>query len=707
MTDSDRVPVEEEKKRSFGQEPGDALSREVDGDVERRASQPVFASPADVSRAAPASTPSTSPQTPSKGSGEALLLSALRKSAVASPGLSSNALEGGSVTRPRKPCNCKNSKCLKLYCDCFAAGTYCNGCHCTNCLNLPAYDTLRQNAIRTSLERNPHAFRSKVVTLEYDTSSKDTASRQNCAATAAAAKSADVAPEDSSEPVQEQVPGEEASSTSTQPRTTGTTTQRHAQHIKGCSCLRSLCLKKYCECFQNGVYCSASCRCSNCRNFEGSAELSQARERLVLAELGISFSHQKGASGTPTKSSLVGVVESGLLSEESVRNIGLEGILEKVQSLRKRTPGESNAQSTGSSKSHRAKRSETSRRTSYAQTSNGSTVESSPRTPTAKLRNSFMATDTGTPHRSPVATPSGGNLRTGCESERSEHEVSNDSPSNMEAWHRHSPQSHRSSEASPSPSPSSLSAPASLADRASLPEQRARQRNGVAGIGRASSMTRMSKRNASRAVLSGQRRRLDSGHSPGALCASPSYASAGTVVGMASLVSPCKTCALTAPQEYAAITATTATTGMKLGVRGAPQTFMNVADVRNPAFFYPPMADYPEATANNPRAIDLSEAMCRQYPTLRGRPQLLSTPSTPPSRAAATAANIASFSAVNAGLRNGAILRLPAGKRADANDIAGEQNVPGIARTSRAYGTASWEEQIAADALQHLKNQSS
>jgi hypothetical protein len=26
MTDSDRVPVEEEKKRSFGQEPGDALS---------------------------------------------------------------------------------------------------------------------------------------------------------------------------------------------------------------------------------------------------------------------------------------------------------------------------------------------------------------------------------------------------------------------------------------------------------------------------------------------------------------------------------------------------------------------------------------------------------------------------------------------------------------------------------------------------------
>jgi hypothetical protein len=29
--------------------------------------------------------------------------------------------------RNRKPCNCKNSKCLKLYCECFAAGVYCEG----------------------------------------------------------------------------------------------------------------------------------------------------------------------------------------------------------------------------------------------------------------------------------------------------------------------------------------------------------------------------------------------------------------------------------------------------------------------------------------------------------------------------------------------------------------------------------------------------
>ena len=32
-------------------------------------------------------------------------------------------------------CNCKNSKCLKLYCECFRAGHYCGGCNCINCRN--------------------------------------------------------------------------------------------------------------------------------------------------------------------------------------------------------------------------------------------------------------------------------------------------------------------------------------------------------------------------------------------------------------------------------------------------------------------------------------------------------------------------------------------------------------------------------------------
>ena len=38
--------------------------------------------------------------------------------------------------RPPKKCNCKKSRCLKLYCDCFAAGQYCkHSCSCQSCMN--------------------------------------------------------------------------------------------------------------------------------------------------------------------------------------------------------------------------------------------------------------------------------------------------------------------------------------------------------------------------------------------------------------------------------------------------------------------------------------------------------------------------------------------------------------------------------------------
>jgi Tesmin/TSO1-like CXC domain, cysteine-rich domain len=32
-------------------------------------------------------------------------------------------------------CHCVKSQCLKLYCDCFAAGQYCSGCSCSDCQN--------------------------------------------------------------------------------------------------------------------------------------------------------------------------------------------------------------------------------------------------------------------------------------------------------------------------------------------------------------------------------------------------------------------------------------------------------------------------------------------------------------------------------------------------------------------------------------------
>eukprot|EP00658_Telonema_sp_P-2_P026219 TRINITY_DN2057_c0_g1_i4.p1 TRINITY_DN2057_c0_g1~~TRINITY_DN2057_c0_g1_i4.p1 ORF type:complete len:410 (+),score=70.49 TRINITY_DN2057_c0_g1_i4:286-1515(+) len=111
-----------------------------------------------------------------------------------------------------KKCHCKRSRCLKLYCECFAANVLCHGCKCVDCENTQQHTDTRRKAVQYKLSRNRAAFepKFKVNSLELG--------------------------------------------------------QSEFSHIRGCNCKRSNCRKKYCECFQAGIECADSCKCVKCAN---------------------------------------------------------------------------------------------------------------------------------------------------------------------------------------------------------------------------------------------------------------------------------------------------------------------------------------------------------------------------------------------------------------------------------------------------------
>ena len=72
----------------------------------------------------------------------------------------STASDSTVMVEGHQPCYCRASKCLKLYCACFAAGKPCDGCNCQGCLNVDG-GAQREAAVKATLARDPDAFASR------------------------------------------------------------------------------------------------------------------------------------------------------------------------------------------------------------------------------------------------------------------------------------------------------------------------------------------------------------------------------------------------------------------------------------------------------------------------------------------------------------------------------------------------------------------
>ena len=74
---------------------------------------------------------------------------------------------GNNKGKDEDICKCRKSKCLKLYCNCFASKQFCHStCRCIDCANNEENKGLKEAATLAILERNPEAFDSKFKSVE-------------------------------------------------------------------------------------------------------------------------------------------------------------------------------------------------------------------------------------------------------------------------------------------------------------------------------------------------------------------------------------------------------------------------------------------------------------------------------------------------------------------------------------------------------------
>ena len=134
---------------------------------------------------------------------------------------------------------------MKLYCECFSSDVYCNGCNCIGCLNnlvsfignhhVQEHKKEREEAKQLLLQRNVNAFMPRVV--------------------------ADA--------------------------------QANRINLKGCSCRKTGCMKKYCDWYHSGFPCGQYCRCQ--------VGMKRGFERRIVETRPIILSTRGNASNHPER----------------------------------------------------------------------------------------------------------------------------------------------------------------------------------------------------------------------------------------------------------------------------------------------------------------------------------------------------------------------------------------------------------------------
>ena len=121
--------------------------------------------------------------------------------------LDSNPQSNSFFFKEKTCCTCTKTRCIKKYCECFAYGKFCLGCHCIDCCNQPSFNKEFKNNNLNNNNNNNNKTNSSINSENFSET-----------------------------------------------------------EIIVCTCSKSNCNKKYCECFKNNKKCTEKCRCLNCLN---------------------------------------------------------------------------------------------------------------------------------------------------------------------------------------------------------------------------------------------------------------------------------------------------------------------------------------------------------------------------------------------------------------------------------------------------------